>query len=547
MQNLSLIDNKKKNILLIDDDSTLLIYLKNIISKKIDNINIKTINNPKTALQYINSSSFDLIILDVNMPTIDGYQLCQIIKESKKTNNTSIIFVTANNDTLSINKAFQCGAIDYITKPFINDELIARVAVHLKTRLYHDFIIQQNRQLQISEKKYRNILQNNPLGIIETDLNGNILYRNSKFSEIITEKNINNLNDFYYKEDNPTINIITFIQQQFKENKKNVVELILKNKNKQIENIIKTHWTKVPKTKKYIVTLQDITKQRQLEDQMQKTNYIVNESDTVLIELNTNDLSIKYITPNIKKLIGYSAEEIIANNNLIYGSSKNKEKILKNIQKNIKLKTNVLIEELEINNANNIKKYLGIKINIFYNIALNPQNIFILLTDITTMIEARNLRKEIQKKQEEQMKKQIQQLDQELLAYISHNININSIHKQIITNLKKIAITSSKTNKQIINNIIKDLSHNENDLLNNFKTRFQSIHHDFEKKLLDQFPELTQNDIKLAMFLRLNMSIKDIAKIFYQSPDSIKVAISRLRKKLQLQSNQKLYNFFVNY
>jgi len=80
-----------------------------------------------------------------------------------------------------------------------------------------------------------------------------------------------------------------------------------------------------------------------------------------------------------------------------------------------------------------------------------------------------------------------------------------------------------------------------------FDLAFQAVHPHFQTNLLDKHPELTPNDLKLCTFIRMGMSSKDIASVLYLSPDSIKVARSRLRKKLALTTDQNLEGFLLLY
>jgi two-component system sensor histidine kinase/response regulator len=89
----------------------------------------------EAAMKQINSRSFDLILLDVMMPVMDGFETCRRIKENEKTRDIPIIFLTARTDDEAIKKGFAIGGVDYITKPFNPVELIARVKTHINLRI----------------------------------------------------------------------------------------------------------------------------------------------------------------------------------------------------------------------------------------------------------------------------------------------------------------------------------------------------------------------------------------------------------------------------
>ncbi|MCT4638641.1 MAG: response regulator [Bacteroidales bacterium] len=158
----------------------------------------------------------------------------------------------------------------------------------------------------------------------------------------------------------------------------------------------------------------------------------------------------------------------------------------------------------------------------------------------------------------------------ELIARIHSALTIAQYHKTIVeTKNRELAentlylIQSNKFNIQItkklqnvydsldddnskaeINKVIQDIDARiRMDSWQRFDITFQSVHSNFTKTLLEKFPDLTPAEIKLCTFLKLGMNTKDIASLLYQSPDSVKVSRSRLRKKIGLDSKESLQNF----
>ncbi|RLA73249.1 MAG: diguanylate cyclase response regulator [Epsilonproteobacteria bacterium] len=86
----------------------------------------------ENALEYIEKEKPDLILLDVSMPGMDGYEVCSILKGDLKTKDIPILFLSANTDADSIVKGFDAGGVDYIVKPYRPKEVLARVETHLK-------------------------------------------------------------------------------------------------------------------------------------------------------------------------------------------------------------------------------------------------------------------------------------------------------------------------------------------------------------------------------------------------------------------------------
>jgi putative two-component system response regulator len=84
------------------------------------------------ALKLIKEHGFDLILMDIMMPKINGFEVCKIIKEDEKTQKIPIIFLSGHDSSEDIQKAYEVGGIDYIIKPFIEIELKTKVAVQVE-------------------------------------------------------------------------------------------------------------------------------------------------------------------------------------------------------------------------------------------------------------------------------------------------------------------------------------------------------------------------------------------------------------------------------
>lgn len=122
--------NKKPLILIVDDNNANLQVLASIVSVK--NYDIAVANSGEKALAFLESRLPDLILLDILMPGICGIQTCVQIKEKQEHADIPIIFLSAKNDEDSIIDGFKAGGVDYLTKPFRNLELLARLELHLE-------------------------------------------------------------------------------------------------------------------------------------------------------------------------------------------------------------------------------------------------------------------------------------------------------------------------------------------------------------------------------------------------------------------------------
>lgn len=120
----------KSNILIVDDTPENLSILRKLLTDK--GYQVRPALNAEIALKAVNSLTPDLILLDIMMPGMDGYELCRLLKSDEKTSHIPIIFISALTEVEGILEAFQAGGVDYITKPFRSEEVLARVQTHLE-------------------------------------------------------------------------------------------------------------------------------------------------------------------------------------------------------------------------------------------------------------------------------------------------------------------------------------------------------------------------------------------------------------------------------
>jgi putative two-component system response regulator len=121
--------SQKPTILVVDDTPDNLDLMGDLL---MDDYRVKVANSGKKALEIIQSASPpDLVLLDIMMPEMDGYEVCTILKSSEETKNIPVIFLTAKTNTIDEQKGFEIGAVDYITKPISPAIVMARVKTHL--------------------------------------------------------------------------------------------------------------------------------------------------------------------------------------------------------------------------------------------------------------------------------------------------------------------------------------------------------------------------------------------------------------------------------
>jgi two-component system sensor histidine kinase/response regulator len=184
-----------EQVILIVDDVPKNIQILGSILKE-EHYELEFATSGKEALEWLDSKQFDLVLLDIMMPEMDGFEVCRKIKENPATREVSVIFLTAKADFQSIIQGFESGAVDYITKPYNRKELLMRVRTHLTLQ-------KQRKQLELSnafEKKLFSVIGHDlrsPMGNIRTYIDAFLMSQDklSKSTRVL-------LKDLYLLSDN---------------------------------------------------------------------------------------------------------------------------------------------------------------------------------------------------------------------------------------------------------------------------------------------------------------------------------------------------------
>jgi len=135
-----------RNILVVDDNADNLRLLATLLEK--NQYTVRLAANGNRALATIHKEAPGLILLDIMMPGMDGFEVCRLLKSDDETAHIPIIFLSAVNETVDKVKAFSLGAVDFITKPFQEDEVLARVKTHLTLSILQRQMAKKNAALQ---------------------------------------------------------------------------------------------------------------------------------------------------------------------------------------------------------------------------------------------------------------------------------------------------------------------------------------------------------------------------------------------------------------
>lgn len=227
-------------ILIVDDQDENLFLLQSILGKI--GCEVDTLNDSLEAIEYLKSNDFDLIILDILMPSLDGFELCKMIKMDKNLQNIPVMFISSLEHEKDIVKAFEVGAVDYITKPIKKLEVIARVENQLKYKMKYSALT------SIMEFAFHEL--QTPINIIYND----IFLLEEKFGSTPSHKRINVALkilesiylDLYYdiKKDDVFKSVETFSLQAVVENYLDYFEISRANKS---INVIKDFDKNLPR------------------------------------------------------------------------------------------------------------------------------------------------------------------------------------------------------------------------------------------------------------------------------------------------------------
>ena len=143
---------RKKTVLVVDDTPDNLALMTSILR---DAYRVKVATSGARALAISSSADPpDLVLLDVMMPEMDGYEVCRRLKASPATAEIPVVFLTARSDVADETKGFGCGAEDYVAKPVSPPILLARVATHLTLRSAREYLKEKNRFLEFAFSRY---------------------------------------------------------------------------------------------------------------------------------------------------------------------------------------------------------------------------------------------------------------------------------------------------------------------------------------------------------------------------------------------------------
>ena len=175
------------DILVVDDVSENLKLLLNLLTPV--GYKVRPASNGAEALDAVMKKKPDLILLDIKMPGMDGFEVCKRLKADSQSKEIPIIFISALGETDDKLKAFHAGGVDYITKPFQEKEVLMRVQTHIelhRMRMNLESIVaERTLNLRMSEERFRMTFEQAAVGVAHVSLDGRFMRINQKLCDIV--------------------------------------------------------------------------------------------------------------------------------------------------------------------------------------------------------------------------------------------------------------------------------------------------------------------------------------------------------------------------
>ena len=175
-----------RNILIVDDEIANLKLLAELLTQQ--GYQVRPTENPQLAIDSAFDQPPSLILLDVRMPLIDGFEVCRRLKQDARTQDIPVIFISALQNTDDKVRGFQAGGVDFITKPIQEEEVLARVRTHMELRHMQQnmemLVLRRSRELAQSEAKYRGLVDNAVVGVFASTLGGRFTFVNGAMAQM---------------------------------------------------------------------------------------------------------------------------------------------------------------------------------------------------------------------------------------------------------------------------------------------------------------------------------------------------------------------------
>lgn len=173
-------------ILVVDDETHNLKLLSDLLGRY--GYRIRPANNPRLAIDSALAMPPKLILLDVRFPDMDGFEVCRRLKQDERTREVPVLFISAMQDIQDKIQGFDAGGVDFISKPFHEQEVLARIRTHMKLRnmqLHMEELVEKrSAELTLSETKYRGLVENALIGVFNSTIDGRLKFVNGALARM---------------------------------------------------------------------------------------------------------------------------------------------------------------------------------------------------------------------------------------------------------------------------------------------------------------------------------------------------------------------------
>ncbi|MGM0369503.1 MAG: response regulator [Bacillota bacterium] len=287
-------------ILVVEDNQESLKVLSEMLYRA--DYQVAIANSGQTALDVVDKRDIDLILLDIMMPHMSGFEVCKKLKADKATQDIPVLFISALKETENKLKAFEVGGVDYITKPFQQKEVLARIETHLKLSATKEELQEKNKEqqellnyLRASEEKFRSYVDYAPDGIFIVDSKGNYLDVNQEATKM-TGYNSDEILNMNIQQLIPESNLekaLSVFQELLAEGQVRS-EIKIRDKAGNILDVILA--AKQIANNRFLGFKKDITEKKKMEDSLRKKvelEQLSTELSKDFINLKEEDIEIK--------------------------------------------------------------------------------------------------------------------------------------------------------------------------------------------------------------------------------------------------------------
>jgi PAS domain S-box-containing protein len=306
----------KEKILIVDDDKVLIATIVSVLSR--EGYKTDTVPDGKKVLAKVIHNKYDLILLDIYLPGIDGFEVCKILKSNAATKNIPVIFISSFEDEDSVyKKGFEIGALDYLKKPITVTELIFKIKNYL-------LIAKTETKLRQNEILFRSIVNNQSEFVVRYKPDGALTFVNASFCNYL-KKNVSELigSNFFEllsieKKNEFRSNVFSINSQNITD----VIEITLPSGEKMWHRwVSRTILDKI--THKTVVQSigQDITEIKKNEDELKQYEFIFKHAGWGIVANDPDSILFGQVNEAYAKMHGYSVSELQGKNvNTVFAS-----------------------------------------------------------------------------------------------------------------------------------------------------------------------------------------------------------------------------------